>query len=409
MVKADGSGLDRHSVTHRTASVKRQEVVFAVGTVMWHFEISDASPEEVGEWLFKRTAGSQAIQIDDNAYHLSQQLVRWMEQPYRLLLPVRKRDGRLTPWSIQFEIREGDEEGTYLTASCNAGGDLLDYFRQALSEIREHWPGLGERMSTKMRSDGEPDRAVGEYFAGSGRMFVDWLKETIDPQSLIAAPGEWKLKLDTPRGHYAETIGTVEIDVEILGPSDAEGEELGRYDRCPGAIKFVAKTYELQNSDAFGVKGSCHDPYRANCEEVRALRDMLGRGDVDGWPMVDPMPLVAFFDELWEKIQASWQRPERSVPGTMNEDQIPESEAWAERSQEGMEKRGSETEQKSSKPWELIPEHRWDRTAVKMWCEGYLGQEIANRVNVTAKTVHNRLSRLRQLYPDADIPLDSER
>jgi len=282
---------------------------------MWHFEFSDASPEEVGEWLFKLTAGSQAIQIDDNAYHLSQQLVRWMEQPYRLLLPVRKRDGRLTPWSIQFEIREGDEEGTYLIASCNAGGDLLDYFRQALSEIREHWPGLGERMSTKMRSDGEPDRAVGEYFAGSGRMFVDWLKETIDPQSLIAAPGEWKLKLDTPRGHYAETIGTVEIDVEILGPSDAEGEELGRYDRCPGAIKFVAKTYELQNSDAFGVKGSCHDPYRANCEEVRALRDMLGRGDVDGWPVVDPMPLVAFFDGVWEKIQVSWQRPERGVPG----------------------------------------------------------------------------------------------
>jgi len=29
--------------------------------------------------------------------------------------------------------------------------------------------------------------------------------------------------------------------------------------------------------------------------------------------------LVTFFDELWEKIQASWQRPERGVPQVAGE------------------------------------------------------------------------------------------
>lgn len=386
-----------------------------MGAVTWHFEIPETTPERVADWLAYTSATELAsvVRINDTPYYLTRHRFGWEEVPYGVALvvwgpaPLKR---QLTPWSIQCEIGEGSTE-TEVMARCNAGDDLLEQANLLMSMVREKWPGISVRQSAVMRTDGDPDEAVGEYFKGSGRMFVDWLKEVLEKSpSLIDAPNDRRLKLCAPRHVHTDRKETVMIDVEILEPAHADEEEtLMRCDLCPEAVTFSVASYDRHDGDIFRVKAACHDPYRWNCEEVRALRDMVGRGEVDGWPMVDPMPLVAFFDELWEKIQASWQHPERGVAGTMDEDQIPESEAWAERSQEGMEKRGSETEQKSSKPWKLIPEHRWDRTAVKMWCEGYLGQEIANRVNVTAKTVHNRLSRLRQLYPDADIPLDSER
>jgi hypothetical protein len=383
--------------------------------VTWHFEISEATPEEVADWLAYTSVTELAsvVRINDTPYYLTHHRFGWEETPYGVVLvvwgpaPLKR---QLTPWSIQCEIGEGST-GAEVMVRCNAGDDLLEQANLLMSMVKEKWPGISVRQSAVMRPDDDPDEAVGEYFKGSGRMFVDWLKEVLEKsQSLIDVPNDRRLQLCAPRHVHTDRKETVMIDVEILEPAHADEDgTLIRCDFCPGAVTFNVASYEQHDGDTFRVKAACHDPYRSNCEAVRALRDMVGKGEVDDWPMVDPMPLVAFFDGLWEKIQATWQRPERGVPETMDEDPIPESEAGAERSQEGMDKSRSEIEEGSSKPWELIPEHRWDRTAVEMWCEGYFAQEIANRVNVTAKTVHNRLSKLRQLYPDADIPLNNER
>lgn len=62
------------------------------------------------------------------------------------------------------------------------------------------------------------------------------------------------------------------------------------------------------------------------------------------------------------------------------------------------------------KPWELIPDHLWDRLAVKMWCANYSAREIANQIpDVHHRRVTNRLSELRQLYPHASIPTHKQR
>ncbi|HNT23303.1 MAG TPA: hypothetical protein PKM21_02980 [Anaerolineales bacterium] len=61
------------------------------------------------------------------------------------------------------------------------------------------------------------------------------------------------------------------------------------------------------------------------------------------------------------------------------------------------------------KPWELIPEHYWDRLAVEMWCNGHKAKEIAPKVGVSAEAVTNRLSELRKFYPEAGIPTHEER
>ena len=54
---------------------------------------------------------------------------------------------------------------------------------------------------------------------------------------------------------------------------------------------------------------------------------------------------------------------------------------------------------KGPKPWERIPDHSWDRAAVKMLFDGYTDPEIAEKLHVSAKTVTNKLSALRGLYP----------
>lgn len=60
-------------------------------------------------------------------------------------------------------------------------------------------------------------------------------------------------------------------------------------------------------------------------------------------------------------------------------------------------------------PWEMIPDHLWDRVAVKLWCSGYTNQEIAQRVKVHPRSVTNRISELRRRYPAAAIPTQEER
>jgi hypothetical protein len=60
-------------------------------------------------------------------------------------------------------------------------------------------------------------------------------------------------------------------------------------------------------------------------------------------------------------------------------------------------------------PWENIPNHLWDRDAVKLWCLGFSSQEIASWVQVHPRTVTNRLSELRRCYPKAGIPTHKQR
>lgn len=51
-------------------------------------------------------------------------------------------------------------------------------------------------------------------------------------------------------------------------------------------------------------------------------------------------------------------------------------------------------------PWLKIPDYKWDRKAVQMMVEGFTDPEIAKALNLAGKTITNRLSRLRQQYPD---------
>ena len=68
----------------------------------------------------------------------------------------------------------------------------------------------------------------------------------------------------------------------------------------------------------------------------------------------------------------------------------------------------------ADEPWLRIPDHRWDRDAVRLWWEGYTAKAIAiklkmaDKANVGADRVRNRLSELRRDHR-AEVPTDSER
>lgn len=60
-------------------------------------------------------------------------------------------------------------------------------------------------------------------------------------------------------------------------------------------------------------------------------------------------------------------------------------------------------------PWESIPDHLWDRLAIQLWCAGLSNQEIGLRLSLQPRTVTNRISMLRQSYPQAGIPTHKQR
>ena len=69
---------------------------------------------------------------------------------------------------------------------------------------------------------------------------------------------------------------------------------------------------------------------------------------------------------------------------------------------------------RADKPWLRIPDHLWDRDAVRLWWEGNTAREIAQeleskgKANVKHSRIRNRLSELRKVYP-AEVPLSQER
>ena len=66
------------------------------------------------------------------------------------------------------------------------------------------------------------------------------------------------------------------------------------------------------------------------------------------------------------------------------------------------------TSKETTPPWEQIHDDLWDRTALKMWHEGYSNREIGESVNVSPATVTNRLSELRKQYGLEIVPLKNE-
>ena len=56
----------------------------------------------------------------------------------------------------------------------------------------------------------------------------------------------------------------------------------------------------------------------------------------------------------------------------------------------------SENQDSNTQPWEKIPDHLWDREAVRMLLKGCTNKEIADKLGISDATVANRFSELRR-------------
>lgn len=63
----------------------------------------------------------------------------------------------------------------------------------------------------------------------------------------------------------------------------------------------------------------------------------------------------------------------------------------------------------TDKPWERIPDHLWDRRALKLWWEGLTCPEIGQRLSQAPKTIRNRLTQLRKAHGPAVVPFNGRR
>lgn len=128
---------------------------------------------------------------------------------------------------------------------------------------------------------------------------------------------------------------------------------------------------------------------------------------------VSPEELVA----AWERAQQQWREVLRIADNLEEEEaysvdttgdssaQTDTAELEADTIAESF-----ETPAESVLPWEQIPDHRWDRLALKLWWDGYDAERIAVRVTnmhsrkVKSRTVHNRISLLRKTYTEIVVP-----
>lgn len=64
---------------------------------------------------------------------------------------------------------------------------------------------------------------------------------------------------------------------------------------------------------------------------------------------------------------------------------------------------------KGGKPWEQIPDHNWDRSALELFFKGLTYKEIGNRLNKSQGTIMNRFNYLRKKYGEIIVPKANNR
>ena len=73
------------------------------------------------------------------------------------------------------------------------------------------------------------------------------------------------------------------------------------------------------------------------------------------------------------------------------------------------EDQSSQNSDNSKKPWEYIDDVGQDIKIIKLWCQCLQNSQIGERLGLNKKYVTNRISTLRQKYPEAHIPTAKEK
>ncbi len=359
-----------------------------MGAVIKRIEGIPVVYQQVIRWVeeYTRLVSQQVFGLQSGAYCISRE---WLEptpaDPWHTLeLSVVGPMPRLTeqtPWAIEIKIREQQRGvSTEVITRCNVGDSVLDYFKELVGAMYEQWPAA--RVRTDYEFDEEDDPRPSSQTLDDAPDHYNLYPVKLDVVKGILADLEskWDERWSTARelpGYVLRGGSSLDLEISprLFGPHklkegvwwgiatrDDDNVRMGRLEahQLPSGETFVAyRVKDFPNSDIFyGIIGEIE-------RELEALQA----------PVHEP-------DKTMQ------QETERKIA----KDETKEIK-----------------DEKDVKLWELIPEYRWDRVAVEMWCNGRQGQEIANRLGLERSTIYNRLSKLRKLYPDVGIPTDNER
>lgn len=259
--------------------------------------------------------------------------------------------------------------------------DLYKYFKDLTKEIARLWPETKREISRLEAIDClEMDNILFEFvIEAEPQEFIEWSHTELgelypgvfthkigDHETLTHTSGDY-----FPPDNYNSTWEYVIYahDTEFL--EDETTREVKAYKSFSGAIARI-EMHHIVNS-RYHVKCLCGSYH----------------------PQI-----LKWFQDFKERIILVYE------PQTIKKNETQELE-YKHSSREKFEMQ--QLQQEEMKPWKIIPDNYWDRIAVEMWCQGHTNKEIAQRVYVQPKTVTNKISSLRRMYPQANIPTDEER
>lgn len=210
-----------------------------------------------------------------------------------------------------------------------------------------------------------------EYFIYPKLHVPDEIEQVADFDNIISTgqlypyfffSGERDLEFHDPFG----------MDVGFIEIRDLDDEKLELYFHC-SSPKFeeiiswimskISKIWSIERQEKDTIDESCH-------------QDEITKSD--------PLGL-----DTLENIHQEAKSETQNDAGVQNNNQLI--------STEGSEPtKNKPIPEKELEPWEKIPDHGWDRIAVKMLWEGAAHKDIAKKINRTTATVANRLSKLRK-------------
>jgi hypothetical protein len=187
--------------------------------------------------------------------------------------------------------------------------------------------------------------------------------------------------------------------------AEAIGEVFGERDliasprpQTPDEEKFKkARRAELKRNPnarlCFGRKPTRADIKNALSEMWETEKQSCAKRQAQ-WDEIHRLSALSLEQAIAEYLQRGGETPTQDTATTMSNEPQPEQ---------------GKSEQKELQPWEKIPDHAWDKQALKLWWEGFTCPEIGLQVNVTGDRVRNRLSELRKEHGEEIVPTDEKR
>lgn len=330
--------------------------------------------QKVIRWVetYTRSVSEQVFRVEEGAYSISREWLDpthtdpWHTLELRVVGPM-PRLAKRTLWAIEVKVKEQQRGATSeALLRCNVGESVMDYFEGLVNAMSERWPTAEVRLDYEIDEEDEHHRRSRSSEEKPVHRSLHPVKMDVIKDVLVTLASEWNERW-------------------------AKVRELPEYALQGGNSLDLMVSPRLFGPHSLKERGMWWGIATRDDDDVR-----MGR--IEAWQVQSGETLVAYwlrdfpdsdvFRGVIEEVEKGLQDSQTSASMSVEQD--------------------SESEE-GTKPWELIPDNGWDREAIRLWCKGHQAPEIAKRLNLSHGTIYNRISALRNRYPEAGIPFTRDK